>query len=260
MITVRDLSCGYQRPVLEHLSFEVPAGAITALIGPNGSGKSTLTQALAGLIKFKGQIQIDDLPVTPRLSARTLRQAVGLVFQNPEHQILFSRVQDDLEFILENLAWPVAERAKLVQEALSAVGLLGLAEANPRELSGGQQQRLAIASAIITHPRYLILDEATSMLDPASRQEVYQILQKLAAQGVGILLATNALDELLLAKKVFILQNKHLHTYVQTDLIQNPEILAKHGLQPSLALRLAQKQQLYSWPQLLNFLESSEKP
>lgn len=258
MITVKNLSCGYRQTVLDCLNFEIPAGEITALIGANGSGKSTLTQVLAGLIKFKGRIQIDDLIVTPRLSARALRQAVGLVFQNPEHQILFSRVQDDLEFILENLAWPVAERPKLIQEALSAVGLSDLAQANPRELSGGQQQRLAIASAIVTRPHYLILDEATSMLDPASRQEIYQILQKLAMQGVGILLATNALDELLLAKTVYILQQKQLYSYTQAELIQNADILPKHGLKPSLVLRLAQKQQLYSWPQLLNFLELNE--
>ncbi len=250
MIVARELTCSYRRVILDHLNFEVPAGKITALIGANGSGKSTLVQAVAGIRKFRGELQVDDLEVTKRTPARVWRQAIGIVFQNPDHQILFSRVYDDLEFILANLHWPVSERAGLIQDALSAVGLSEQLHVNPRELSGGQKQRLAIASALLTHPRYLILDEATSMLDLASRQRVYQILHQLAGQGVGILLATNLLDELLLADEVLVLHQARIHPHRQAELIYHPQLLQHYELQPSFILRLARKYRAQNWQEL----------
>lgn len=260
MIVARELTCSYRQVVLDHLNFEIPAGKITALIGANGSGKSTLVQTLAGIRKFQGELQIDDLVVTRHTSAQKLRGAIGVVFQNPDHQILFSRVYDDLEFILANLHWPVAERASLIQGALSAVGLLDYLHVNPRELSGGQKQRLVIASALLTHPRYLILDEATSMLDLVSRQKIYQILYQLAKQGIGILLATNLLDELLLADEALVLHQTRIHPHHQAELIYHPQLLPHYGLQPSFILRLARKYRAQSWQELAERLDIKLSP
>ncbi len=259
MIRLKQFSCGYPNsPVLAQTDLTIAAGKITVVIGRNGSGKSTLAQVLAGLkLDFSGEVWLDELHLKRSTPMRELRQKVGLVLQNPDHQILFGKVQDEISFALQNLALPEitdlpkdkrarqsviqAKRQEIVLEVLTQVGLADKINANPRELSGGQKQRLALASALALHPEYLILDEVASMLDLPSRRSVYRIIEKLKQQGIGVVMMTNLLDEILLADTVLILDNGKVTIVTPAEIIRNLDILTQHGLEAPLLLQVAKK-------------------
>ncbi len=271
MIRLENFTCGYGRHVVLDLpKLEFAPGKITAVIGRNGSGKSTLTQALAGLkTDFRGKIWLDELKLSRHVSVRTLRQKVGLVLQNPDNQLFFSRVSDDLDFVLQNLNLPNLEEAQdgamqrsewhqfvrqarqqMIQETLERVGMGDFLEANPRDLSGGQKQRLAIASVLVATPKYLILDEPSSMLDLAGKKMLYRTLEELAKRGMGIILMTNQLEELLLASRIVILDQGKAYTYSQPKLIGKLESLEQHGLEIPLLLKLAHQLKVFSFSEL----------
>lgn len=262
MIRLENFSCGYPgRLVLREVNLEFPAGKHLVVIGENGSGKSTLAQTIAGLKNdFKGKIYIDDLELKRSTPPRKLRRKVGLVLQNPDHQILFNKVEDELYFTLQNLNLPEGadspvrlsrrnkreheqilrdKRQEIIREALSKVDLAKKQTANSYELSGGEKQRLALASALMLEPKYLILDEATSMLDLPNRRSVYRILERLKKRGVGIMMMTNSLDEILLADQVLILDGYHIYQHTPAELIQDNSILTRHGLATPLLLKVA---------------------
>lgn len=259
MIKLEQFSCGYSgRPVLAQADLGIASGEITVIIGRNGSGKTTLAQVLAGLkLDFQGKVWLDDLELKCSTSVRELRQKAGLVLQNPNHQILFGKVEDEIGFALRNLNLPEiadlpkrrrereqkiqAERHKIIQQVLAQVGLSDKLDANPRELSGGQKQRLAIASALALQPEYLILDEATSMLDLPSRRAVYRILEELKKQGIGIVMMTNLLDEILLADRVLILDDGKMIISTPAEIIRDPKFLTQHGLEVPMLLQVAKK-------------------
>lgn len=246
MIKLENFSCGYQkRLVLDRINLEIPGGQIVGVVGRNGSGKSTLAQVLSGLkLDFKGKVWLDDLQLKRRTSLRQLRQKVGLVLQNPDNQILFSRVDDDIVFALENLHVPASEQPEIIHWALEQVDATELEKANPRQLSGGQKQRIVIASALAMRPEYLVLDEATSALDPIGKRSVWQVLEKLKAQGIGILFMTNWLDELTHADQILILDQQQIFSYTKAELIKHPEIFVQHGLEtpPSFDQQLTRGQ------------------
>lgn len=246
MIKLQNLSCGYPgHQVLDRVNLEIPSGQIIAVIGQNGSGKSTLAQILSGLKNdFRGNIFLDELKLTRRLSVREIRQKVGIVLQNPEHQILFNQVNDDLAFILNNLKIPRAEHSQLISSALARVGMLDFLKADSRQLSGGQKQRLVIASAILANPEYLIFDEATSMLDLSAKRSIYQILQDFKTQNITSLLMTNWLDEIVLADQVLILDSCKIYMYSCAEVFNYPEILVQHGLDTPPLLQLAARHQM----------------
>lgn len=259
MIKLEQFSCGYPgHPVLAQADLEIAPGEITVVIGQNGSGKSTLAQVLAGLkLDFRGQVWLDDLELKRSTPMRKLRQKVGLVLQNPDHQILFGKVADEINFALQNLRLPEMtdlpknrhereqvvqeQRRKIIRQALSAVGLEDKIEANPRELSGGQKQRLAIASVLALNPEYLVLDEATSMLDLPSRRAVYRVLEGLKKQGIGIVMMTNLLDEILLADKVVILDAGRVIISTSAEIIRHQEMLTQYGLEVPMLLQVAKR-------------------
>ena len=182
-------------PALVDVDLEVEPGACVALLGANGSGKSTavrLTNAL--LLPATGRVTIDGLDTASPGNLRELRRAVGIVFQRPDDQIVATSVEDDVAFGPENLGLTRPEIRERVDAALALVGLAGLEGREPHLLSGGQKQRLAIAGAVAMRPRYLVLDEPTSMLDPAGRSEVLSVVDRLLADGVGVLHVTHDLD------------------------------------------------------------------
>ncbi len=259
MIKLKQFSCGYPKhQVLVDTNLEIAPGRITVVIGQNGSGKSTLAQVLAGLkLDFRGEVWLDDLALKRSTPVRELRQKVGLVLQNPDHQILFGKVEDEINFTLQNLKLPEItglsknrrereqiiedERRRIIKSVLEQVGLLQKIDANPRELSGGQKQRLAIASVLASQPEYIILDEATSMLDLPGRRAVYRILTKLKRQGIGVIMMTNLLDEILLADQVLILDDGKMITSTPVEIIQEPDLLVEHGLEVPILLQVAKK-------------------
>lgn len=247
-----------QNRLFENIDLELAPGQITLVIGRNGSGKSTLAGVLAGLrTDFQGEVWLDELRLRKSTPMLELRQKVGLVLQNPDHQLLLSSVRDDMEFALENLHIPAedatlgpktqrrdtvrAARLEIMQAALREVGLEDKLDANPRELSGGQKQRLAISEALMLEPKYLVLDEATSMLDLPARRAVYATVRKLRQQGIGIIMMTNQLDEILLADAIIILDQGKPYQYTPAEIIRRQEVLEKHGLEVPLLLRAAKK-------------------
>lgn len=277
MIKLEQFSCGYPgHQVLESVDLQIDSGTITVVIGQNGSGKSTLAQVLAGLkTDFSGKVWLDDLRLKRSTPIRALRQKLGMVLQNPDHQILFDRVETEISFALQNLNLPAlpdlpkkhrereamlkTERREIIQATLAQVGLGDKIDANPRELSGGQKQRLALASVLALRPKYLVLDEATSMLDLPSRRAIYQVLQRLKRQGIGILMMTNLLDEILLADKVLLLDNGQIYQYNPAEIIDQPELLIKHGLEIPLLLQVARSLKVTNLEDLQQNLLNSSK-
>ena len=219
-------------PALVDVDLQVEPGACVALLGANGSGKSTavrLTNAL--LLPSTGQVTVDGLDTASPGNLRDLRRAVGIVFQRPDDQIVATSVEDDVAFGPENLGLGRAEIRERVDHALALVGLVGLEAREPHLLSGGQKQRLAIAGALAMHPRYLVLDEPTSMLDPGGRAEVLSVVRRLLAHGVGVLHVTHDLDAVRGADRAIVLEaGRVVFTGGIDDLLSAGEDLDAWGL------------------------------
>jgi energy-coupling factor transport system ATP-binding protein len=199
---------GAQSDALADLDLEVHEGEFVALVGANGSGKSTLARLLGGLEKPAAARRAvacghDLLTETGRLAAR---RDVGVLFQNPENQLVAQCVEDDVAFGLENLAWPAADIRRRVDEMLARFGLEGLRRREPHLLSGGQKQRTALAGVIALPRRVLVLDEPTAMLDPAGRDEVLEAVRELRDEGLAIVYITQEMDETAGADRVIALE------------------------------------------------------
>jgi energy-coupling factor transport system ATP-binding protein len=191
---------------IDNVSLEIPRGSFTAIIGRNGSGKSTLSKNLNTLLlPTSGEIWIDGYNTKDPESLWQVRQRAGMVFQNPDNQLVSSIVEDDVAFGPENLAIPPDEIRKRVDESLKAVGMYEERKKAPHLLSGGQKQRIAIAGVVAMKPQCIILDEPTAMLDPRGRDEVMAIMKKLHQEGITILLITHFMEEAAQAERVIIM-------------------------------------------------------
>lgn len=196
---------------LDHVSFSIPAGKRTCIVGANGSGKSTVASILSGLtapdegtVTFLGTIVVNDGKVDFE-AYKTVRPQLGLVFQNPEDQIICSVVADDIAFGLENLQVPSNQITPLVEEQIKLGSLTEFASENPQMLSGGQQQRVAISGALVMKPQILILDEPSAALDVVYRNNVMGLVEKLRAAGKTIVHVTHFMDEVVSADHVIAL-------------------------------------------------------
>ena len=183
IIDMQDVSFRYteEQPdlILNQVSLSIKKGEWVTLIGPNGSGKSTLIKVMNGLvIPDSGTVSIENEEMTKE-NLWTLRRKIGMVFQNPENQFVGATVEDDVAFGLENIGMPREEMEVRVKDALKRVGMWDLSEREPANLSGGQKQRVAIAGILASRPEVIILDEATSMLDPRGREEVFQTIKEI---------------------------------------------------------------------------------
>lgn len=210
LISIRQLSFSYRggrRPAVRDLDLEVPDGEVLAVLGANGSGKSTLARLIGGLLlPDRGTVIVDGQETSRQPAGWAMHQHVGMVFQNPQNQIVSTVVENEVAFGLENLRVEAPLMQARVQECLELVGLVELRVANPHELSAGEQQRLAIASAIAARPTHLVLDEATSLLDDRTRLELMAAVQRLARQlSLSVLLITHRMDEVAIAGRVIVL-------------------------------------------------------
>lgn len=213
IIEIDDLHFAYDdgREVLHGVSVSVARGEWLAVLGANGSGKSTLARHINGLlVPTAGRVTVAGREVRDYEQVQDLRRLVGIVFQNPDNQIVGNSVEEDCAFGPENLGVPRPEMRRRIADALGRCGLTGLEAADPAELSGGQKQRLAIAGALAMEPQVLILDEATSMLDPVGRAEVLGLLGELHEQGLSIVMITHDMSEVLLADRAAVLLNGRL--------------------------------------------------
>lgn len=192
-------------PVLQGISCILQEKEFVVLLGRNGSGKSTLAKHCNGLLLPKrGSVFVDGMDTRDASVLWEIRKRVGLVFQNPDNQLVATTVEEDVAFGPENLGLPPAEIRKRVDEALEKVGMVAYKKREPHTLSGGQKQRVAVAGVLAMRPKYLVLDEATAMLDPEGRAELLQLLQELRNE-VGILHITHNVEEALLADRVLVI-------------------------------------------------------
>lgn len=192
-------------PVLQGISCILQEKEFVVLLGRNGSGKSTLAKHCNGLLLPKrGSVRVDGMDTRDASVLWEIRKRVGLVFQNPDNQLVATTVEEDVAFGPENLGLPPAEIRKRVDEALEKVGMVAYKKREPHTLSGGQKQRVAVAGVLAMRPKYLVLDEATAMLDPEGRAELLQLLQELRNE-VGILHITHNVEEALLADRVLVI-------------------------------------------------------
>ncbi len=183
--------------VLDDVSLTVGRGEFLAVLGHNGSGKSTLAKHFnAILLPREGRVLVDGMETTDEDRLYDIRQTVGMVFQNPDNQIVATIVEEDVAFALENMGVPPEEIRRRVDDALRSVGMYEFREHAPHQLSGGQQQRVAIAGIIAMRPKCIVLDEPTAMLDPRGRAEVMKTLRELNRDhGITIALITHYMDE-----------------------------------------------------------------
>ena len=192
--------------VLNGVTLDIEAGSFVAVLGHNGCGKSTLAKHFnAILLPSGGKVYVDGMDTTDEERTLDIRRTVGMVFQNPDNQIVASIVEEDVAFAPENLGVEPAEIRRRVDEALAAVDMSAYAQHAPHLLSGGQKQRVAIAGVIAMRPRCIVLDEPTAMLDPVGREEVIDTIQKLNREfGVTVVLITHHMDEAARADRLIV--------------------------------------------------------
>lgn len=195
--------------VLEDFNLTIEKGSFVAVLGHNGSGKSTVAKLINGILfPEKGRVLVDNQQTADDDSIFDIRKKIGMVFQNPDNQIVASIVEEDVAFGVENLGYPPEECRKRVDEALKTVGMYDLRERAPHKLSGGQKQRVAVAGIIAMKPMCIVLDEPTAMLDPSGRKEVMDTVKMLNKQdGITIVLITHYMDEAVQADRVVVIDD-----------------------------------------------------
>ncbi|MBB5265791.1 energy-coupling factor transporter ATPase [Catenibacillus scindens] len=194
---------------IDDVDLDISAGDFIAILGHNGSGKSTLAKHMnALLLPTGGAVWIKNMDTRDESQVWDIRQTAGMVFQNPDNQIIGSIVEEDVGFGPENIGVPTDEIWQRVNESLEAVGMTEYRQHSPNKLSGGQKQRVAIAGVMAMRPECIVLDEPTAMLDPNGRKEVLKTVRKLNKEsGVTVILITHYMDEVILADKVFVMDD-----------------------------------------------------
>ena len=197
---------------LNDLTLSIEKGSFVAVIGQNGSGKSTMAKLVnALLLPGEGTVWVNGYDTRDEAHLWDVRQSAGMVFQNPDNQIVSSIVADDVAFGPENLGVEPAEIRRRVDEALEAVGMTAFRKNAPHLLSGGQKQRIAIAGAIAMRPQCIVFDEPTAMLDPKGRKEVMRIIRQLHAEGITCILITHFMEEAAQADRIVILNDGRIY-------------------------------------------------
>ena len=211
IIVLKDVCYKYEdaaRNAVDHVDLTVRRGEMTAVLGRNGSGKSTLVKLINGLIlPDSGTVTTDGMDTQDDALVWDIRQRAGMVFQNPDNQLVATVVRDDVAFGLENTGVPSAEMPGRIEQALKAVNMLKYAERAPHLLSGGQKQRVAIAGILAMRPDIMLFDEATAMLDPRGRREVFDTVRQLNREGMTVVWITHFMEEAAQCETVHIMHD-----------------------------------------------------
>ncbi|MBO4306365.1 MAG: energy-coupling factor transporter ATPase [Clostridia bacterium] len=214
MLSIKNVSFTYDSgtPALENVSIEIKEGEFLCIVGHNGSGKSTLAKMLNGLLlPTEGTVEVAGMDTSDDSKLLDIRRLVGIVFQNPDNQIVTTVVREDVAFGPENLGIPTDEMIIRVDEALKAVGMENYADSAPHMLSGGQKQRIVIAGMLAMQPKVLVLDEATAMLDPYGRRDILSIVRELHDnKGITVVMITQYMEEALGADRVIVMNSGHV--------------------------------------------------
>lgn len=238
IIKIKNVSFTYPEsatPAIDNISLNIKRGSWTSIIGHNGSGKSTIIRLINGLLvpdeKGKPEIEVDGLKLNDD-TVWKVRNKVGIVFQNPDNQFVGATVADDVAFGLENRGVSHSEMVKIVPEAIKAVGMSEYTNAEPANLSGGQKQRVAIAGILAIKPKIIVLDEATSMLDPEGRDQILSIVQAMKSKyDLTVISITHDIDEANMADQVLVMNDGKLITEGSTkDVFSQVDLLKNLGL------------------------------
>ena len=246
IVEFKDVSFGYDSSnlVLKNLNFAIKKGKYYVLLGHNGSGKSTIAKLIIGLLEANsGNIIVNN----KQLSEQTIdeiRNHVAIVFQNPDNQFIGSTVEDDIAFGLENRCVDSIKMQDIINEFAYKVGMIDFLKEEPSSLSGGQKQRVAIAGALALNPDLLVLDEATSMLDPQGKKDIMNVIKNIKNNNpnMSILSITHHIDEALNADEVFILNNGVISAFGSPkDVLFNKKLLEENSLVPPFFIEVIEK-------------------
>lgn len=235
-----------EKVALDEINFTIDAGEFIAIIGTNGSGKSTLAKHFNALLKpASGKIFVTGLDTSDEKNIWAIRENVGMVFQNPDNEIVAAIVEDDIAFGLENLGIEPAEIRRRVDLALDTVNMTAYKNFAPSKLSGGQKQRIAIAGAVAMHTKIIVFDEPTAMLDPQGRLEVLQTIKKLHHAGLTIILITHFMEEAATADRIFLMERgKILKIGTPKEIFSDVKEIKRLGLDVPVAAELAARLKL----------------
>ncbi|NJP36033.1 energy-coupling factor transporter ATPase [Alkalicoccus luteus] len=248
-VIVENVSFSYdgETDVVKNVSFTAAAGEWLAVTGHNGSGKSTLARCLNGLLLPRnGTVTTCGFITTDPETIMTLRRRAGMVFQQPDNQLVAPTVADDIAFGLENAGVPYDEMKERVEAAVKRLGLSGLEDREPHRLSGGQKQRVALAGITALKPDVIILDEASSMLDPAGRSDVRDVVRRLCREdGITVIMITHDLEEAAEADRMLVMREGQLTADAPpAELFKKPDLLKEAGLVLPLAVLMAERLRL----------------
>lgn len=227
---------------VEGVSLSIEEGTFVALVGHNGCGKSTLAKLLNGLlVPQNGKVTVCGMDTADRDSIFEIRKNIGMVFQNPDNQMVASIVEEDVAFGPENLGVAQPEIVERVYSALEQVGMTEYAKRSPHKLSGGQKQRIAIAGALAIRPKVIVFDESTAMLDPQGRKEVLSVARALKNQGMTVVLITHFMEEVADCDKVVVMNGGHIIKIgTPMEIFNDDFLLSSVGLEAPRSVALAQ--------------------
>lgn len=231
------------RIALDNINMKISAGEFIAIIGTNGSGKSTLAKHFNALLKpTEGKVFVENLDTADDKNLWDIRTKVGMVFQNPDNEIVAAIVEDDVAFGPENLGIDQSEIRRRVDLALDTVNMSDYKKFAPSKLSGGQKQRIAIAGAVAMQTKIIVFDEPTAMLDPQGRLEVLNTIKKLHAQGLTIILITHFMEEAACAEKIFVMERgKILMQGTPSEIFSDIKKIRQTGLDVPAPVELADR-------------------
>lgn len=247
MIEIQNVSYAYEdaaAKALNNVSLTINDGEFVAVVGHNGSGKSTLAKHLnALLLPTEGKVLVDGMDTADEADTLSIRQRVGMVFQNPDNQLVTTIVEEDVAFGPENIGVPGNEIRTRVDRALAAVGMEKYAHSAPNMLSGGQKQRIAIAGMLAMQPKVLVLDEATAMLDPKGRRDIIDLVTKLHREnGITVVMITQYMEEVIGADRVAVMSGGELILEgTPKEVFSQDELLHKHRLDVPVMQQLANR-------------------
>ena len=247
LIEIQNVSYSYEdaaAKALNNVSLTINDGEFVAVVGHNGSGKSTLAKHLnALLLPTEGKVLVDGMDTADEADTLSIRQRVGMVFQNPDNQLVTTIVEEDVAFGPENIGVPGNEIRTRVDRALAAVGMEKYAHSAPNMLSGGQKQRIAIAGMLAMQPKVLVLDEATAMLDPKGRRDIIDLVTKLHKEnGITVVMITQYMEEAIGADRVAVMSGGEMILEgTPKEVFSQDELLHKHRLDVPVMQQLANR-------------------
>ena len=247
LIEIQNVSYAYEdaaAKALNNVSLTIIEGEFVAVVGHNVSGKSTLAKHLnALLLPTEGKVLVDGMDTADEADTLSIRQRVGMVFQNPDNQLVTTIVEEDVAFGPENIGVPGNEIRARVDRALAAVGMEKYAHSAPNMLSGGQKQRIAIAGMLAMQPKVLVLDEATAMLDPKGRRDIIDLVTKLHKEnGITVVMITQYMEEVIGADRVAVMSGGELILEgTPKEVFSQDELLHKHRLDVPVMQQLANR-------------------